>query len=91
MALLITAVDAFAKLIIYLLLARAIGSWFIRPGNSLFRIYQGLVMITEPVVAPCRRITARLNTGMLDLSVFLAFFLVMIVRDLLIRLLIMIG
>lgn len=87
MGLLIIAINGFAQIIIYLLIARAILSWFARSGGTPYKIYQFLVTITEPVVAPCRLITSKFRTGMFDFSVFLAFFLVMIVRDLLIRLL----
>ena len=84
MGVLILAIKGFADIIMFLLIARAIGSWFIRPGNSIYRIYQMLESLTEPIVAPCRIITSKLPTGMFDFSVLLAFFLVMIVRDLLI-------
>ena len=87
MVLLIRAIDLFAQIIIYLLLARAICSWFVRPGGTAYRIYQLLTTLTEPVVAPCRLITSKFRTGAFDFSVLLAFFFVMIARDLLIRLL----
>jgi len=87
MILLIRAVNIFAQIIIYMLIARAVCSWFIRPGGTAYRIYQALITLTEPVVAPCRRITSRFRTGAFDFSVLLAFFLVFIIRDLLIRLL----
>ena len=87
MRLLILAVNGFAQIIIYMLLARAILSWFIRPGGTAYRIYQVLVNLTEPIVIPCRMITSKFNTGAFDFSVLLAFFLVMIVRTLLVNLL----
>ena len=91
MVLLITAINGFAQVLIYLLLARAICSWFIRGGSGAgYRIYQTLTMLTEPIVAPCRKITQRFPTGMFDFSVILAMFLVMLVKDILIRLLVMI-
>jgi len=85
MGLIIFAVNGFAQVLIFLLIARAICSWFAQMGSTVYRIYQFLSMLTEPMVAPCRKITSRFNTGMLDLSVILAFFLVIIVRDLLVR------
>ena len=78
-----------AQLLMLLLAARAICSWFARPGTTAYRIYQILAMLTEPIVAPCRNITRRFNTGMLDISVLLAFFLVMLLENLLIRLILM--
>ena len=91
LVLLISAVRGFAQIILLLLVARAICSWFIRPGSQAYRFYQLILMLTEPVVAPCRMITSKFNTGMLDLSVLLAFFLVIIVRDILVRVLLMIA
>ena len=85
MVLLITAIDKFATIIMILLVARALCSWFAKPGGIAYTVYKGLSVLTEPIVAPCRKITSRINSGVLDLSVILAFLLVMLVRDLLIR------
>ena len=89
MRLLISAINGFAEVITLLLIARAICSWFARSGNGAYKIYLMLVRLTEPIVAPCRKVTERFQRGMFDFSVLLAFFLVMIVRDLLIRLLLL--
>ena len=55
--------------------------------------YMVMARITEPVVAPCRALLARLNmnTGMFDFSVLLSFFLVEIVARVLVRILLMIA
>ena len=88
MRLLISAVSGFAQIIMLLLAARAVCSWFVRSGGgTVYKVYQMLTMLTEPVVAPCRKITSKFNTGMFDISILLAFFLVMIARDILIRVL----
>ena len=84
----ISAINGFAQIIIYLLVARAILSWFVRPGGTAYRIYQVIITLTEPVVAPCRLITSKFRTGAFDFSVLLAFFFVMIIRDILIRVLV---
>ncbi|QHI73209.1 YggT family protein [Aminipila terrae] len=89
--LLINAVGWFCDILIFLLLARAVLSWFVMGQyNNLYRVYEIICNITEPIVAPCRRLSMRLNTGMLDLSVFFAFFLVSIVRKIIITILIII-
>ncbi|WP_312355403.1 YggT family protein [Aminipila sp.] len=89
--LLINAVSWFGDILIFLLLGRAVLSWFVTGSyNSLYRIYEMVCNITEPIVAPCRRLSMRLNTGMLDLSVFFAFFLVSIVRKLIITILLIV-
>lgn len=86
--LLITAVSWFFDIIIYMLLGRAIISWFLRgPYGTLYKVYTVICNLTEPIVAPCRNITMRFNTGMLDLSVLLAFFLVGLARRIIISIL----
>ncbi|QAT43153.1 YggT family protein [Aminipila luticellarii] len=89
--LLINAISWFADILIFLLLARAVLSWFITGQyNSLYKMYGVICNLTEPIVAPCRKLSMKLNTGMLDLSVFFAFFLVSIARKLIITLLLII-
>ena len=52
---------------IVVLLARAIMSWFpIRPGTPLASLYGVLLDLTEPVLAPLRRVIP--PAGMFDLS-----------------------
>lgn len=86
--LLIEAVRWFGDILIFLLLARAVLSWFVTgPYNNVYRIYEVICNFTEPIVAPCRKLSMKLNTGMLDLSVFFAFFLVSILRKVIITML----
>ena len=90
--LIIRAVNWFAELLLLLLVARAVFSWFsIRPYSTASKIYMALCSITEPLVSPCRNLLARFNTGMFDFSVVMAFFLVSIVRKLIIMLLLIIA
>lgn len=77
---LIRAVVWFGDLIILALCIRALLSWFGQnPYSTAGKAYQVFVRITEPVVAPCRNLLYRFNTGMFDFSVFLAFILVQII------------
>jgi YggT family protein len=70
-----------------LLLVRALLSWFVRdPYSTLGRFYDFMAQLTEPFVAPCRQLLSRWNTGMIDFSVLLAFFLIRIVERLLVML-----
>jgi YggT family protein len=58
-----------ATLNVYLLimLARAVLSWFpVRPGTGIASFLQVLMQLTEPVLAPVRRIIP--PAGMFDLS-----------------------
>lgn len=86
---LVRAIYWFAQVLTVALIARAVLSWF--AGNAyspVGRIYHFFVTLTEPLVGPCRRLLYRfdINTGMFDLSVLMAFFLVEIVANLLVRL-----
>ncbi|MCU1464288.1 MAG: hypothetical protein JWM72_216 [Actinomycetia bacterium] len=63
-----------AALNVYLLVlvARAILSWFpVRPGTGLASILRVLMQLTEPVLAPVRRIIP--PAGMFDLSFIVVF------------------
>ncbi len=83
--LLIRAVNWFTELILLLLLARAILSWFsMRSYGAVNSIYTAVCSITEPLVAPCRNVLMRFNTGMFDFSVVMAFFMVSIARKIII-------
>ena len=68
------------------MLLRVIFSW-IQPNSygMLGKINLFCIRLTEPVVAPCRQLLSRFNTGMFDFSVMLAFFLVQIAANLMIR------
>ncbi|MBK5253802.1 MAG: YggT family protein [Peptostreptococcaceae bacterium] len=85
--LLIVAITWFRQIIMLLLMIRAILSWFARnPGNTIGRINQVAIRLTEPIVEPCRKLMSKFNTGMFDFSVLIAFFLVDIGARLLIML-----
>lgn len=90
---LIRAIYWFAQVLTMLLVLRAILSWFAQnPYSSLGRIYGILLRLTEPIVNPCRNLLRRLNinTGMLDLSVLVAFFLIEIVSNVLVRIVLLV-
>ncbi|HML38003.1 MAG TPA: YggT family protein [Bacillota bacterium] len=74
---LIRAVNFFIQLLIYLILAGAILSWFARgPYGSLYQIYSVINRITEPILAPCRRLLYRFGLGgTVDFSPVLAILL----------------
>ena len=89
---LIKAISLFGEVIELMLVARAIMSWFVRDQYSaLGKIYIGIIRLTEPIVAPCRKALSRLNTGMFDFSLLLALLLVGAVTNILIRLIVMIA
>ena len=68
-----TVICALVTAYLVVLFARAIMSWFpIRPGTPWASVYSVLLDLTEPVLAPLRRIIP--PAGMFDLS-FLVLFL----------------
>ena len=80
------AIYWFAEILTFVMLARCIFSW-IRPNPFSFlgKLNEFSIRLTEPVVAPCRQLLSRFNTGMFDFSILLAFFLVQFIANLLIR------
>jgi YggT family protein len=62
------------------LIVRAIMSWFpIRPGTPVASIYRVLLDLTEPVLAPMRRMIP--PAGMFDLSFLVLFLIITVVRQ----------
>jgi len=62
------------------LILRAILSWFpIRPGTTMAAIARLLTDLTEPVVAPVRRMIP--PAGMFDIAFMVVFFGVIILRS----------
>ncbi len=68
----------------WLLIFRALASWFPQVQNS--RIGDLLYMVTEPMVAPCRTLLSRfrsLRSMPLDFSPLLAYFILLLAQRLL--------
>lgn len=82
---LIRAISWFASLIEFMLLARAILSWFVHGSRSglTASLYSFFEMMTEPFVMPCRALLSRFGNGVMDWSVFLSFFFVSAIATLL--------
>ncbi|MCR5481659.1 MAG: YggT family protein [Clostridia bacterium] len=88
--LIIKVINLLANIILLMLGARAVASWFMSGGSpNVYRFYNTMCSLTEPIVAPCRRFCSRWNTGMFDFSVLLAFLLVQVIRSILIKLIVM--
>ena len=70
---------SFLSVYLLVLLARAVMSWFpIRPGTGMASIYRVVLDLTEPVLAPLRRVIP--PAGMFDLSFLVLFIAIEIVR-----------
>jgi YggT family protein len=68
-----------------LMLLRAVLSWFpIEPGSTMSRVRHWLTVVTEPVIAPFRKIIP--PVGMFDLSFLIAFLVVYVVTSYLLSL-----
>ena len=89
MVVLYRAIDGVCDLFIAILCIRALCSWLYGFGSqTIYKIGSIATRLTEFIVAPCRRLISRYNTGMFDWSVLLAFLVVVLVRDIALRLLI---
>jgi YggT family protein len=80
---LVRTIYGFANILVLLLMIRAILSWFARPGSAFFGAYRAMVGLTEPLVAPFRRMLSNVDTGMFDFSVLIAFFAIEIIAKIL--------
>jgi YggT family protein len=70
---------AFVTVYMVVMAGRAVLSWFpVRPGTAMASISMVLYELTEPVLAPVRRIIP--PAGMFDLSFIVVFFLLVILR-----------
>lgn len=76
-------VDGICQILYWLLFARIIISWF--PVDPFHGIVQFLISVTEPILAPFRRLP--LQFGMLDLSPLVAFIAIFFVRNVLVSIL----
>ncbi len=80
---LIFFVDTLATILYVALIGRVLISWLnIGPSSPFFPIVNVLYQITEPILAPIRRILPRF--GMLDLSPMVAIILVTFIQRLVI-------
>jgi len=78
------------NILILILLVRSVLSWVVfygyRQNPQLVGLYRLLSGITEPIVAPVRRLISRfVNTGSLDLAPLATFFILIIISRILVR------
>ncbi|MDR2771704.1 MAG: YggT family protein [Clostridiales Family XIII bacterium] len=86
------ALYKFCDILTLLLFARAVLSWFVNPyrytsGNFLQQINALLIRVTEPIIAPCRKLLRNFNTGMFDFSIIVAMLAIQLIRNLIVRIL----
>jgi YggT family protein len=78
----IQAISLLLQVYSYVLLARALVSWIpnLDPYNPIMQL---LYQITEPVLEPIRKLVPPLG-GMIDISMLIAFFGIMILQQILV-------
>ncbi|GIE87560.1 YggT family protein [Actinoplanes regularis] len=85
------SIVSWALLIVqFLLIARAVLDWSVvlagpaTPGSVRSRVYGGVFAVTEPILAPVRRLIPPLRAGgmSIDLSFIVVFLAVVILRSL---------
>ncbi|HYE69197.1 MAG TPA: YggT family protein [Anaerovoracaceae bacterium] len=89
MIVLMNAINTFFQIIVYLILGRAILSWFVRnPYGTLYKIYTAIIQITEPILAPCRSLLSRFGMGgTIDFSPILAIIALTVINGIIINIL----
>ncbi|MDR3363828.1 MAG: YggT family protein [Clostridiales Family XIII bacterium] len=85
-------INVVCNILIIVMLARSVLSWIVYSGNQyntqLGRLFQILTALTEPIVAPVRRLISRfMNTGSVDFAPLAAFFIIIIASRILTRIL----
>lgn len=89
MIVIMNAINTFFQILVYLILGRAILSWFVRnPYGTLYKIYNAIIQITEPILAPCRKLLARFGMGgTIDFSPILAIIALTVINGMVINIL----
>ena len=86
---LVNAINAFFQILVYLIIGRSILSWFVRaPYGNLYKVYNIMIQVTEPMMAPCRRLLARFGlSGTIDFSPIVAIIGLTVINGLIINVL----
>lgn len=71
------------QLYLLVLLAHVVFSWVPRPPEPLQPVVRGVRAVTEPVLAPLRRVVppVRLGGAALDVSILIVFFALIILQS----------
>lgn len=89
MNVIMTAINSFFQILVYLILGRAVLSWFVRnPYGTLYKIYTAIIQITDPILAPCRNLLSRFGMGgTIDFSPILAIIALTVINGIIINIL----
>ena len=81
---LVNFVDVLFQILFWAIFGRAILSWFqLRPGNPFYPLAVVLFQITEPILAPLRRVIPTIGT--IDISPIVALLLLQFLQAVLLR------
>ena len=71
------------QLYLLVLLAHVVFSWVPRPPEPLLPVVRGVRALTEPILAPLRRLVppVRLGGAALDVSILIVFFALIILQS----------
>ena len=84
-----TVIVLLCRVLVFIIIAGAIMSWFIRPGDRLYPLYLFVNRLNDPLLAPFRKMMGRFGAGMgIDFSPVVAILVIEIISNMLIRLLI---
>lgn len=86
---LMNAINTFFQILVYLILGRAILSWFVRDSyGTLYKVYNAIIQITEPMLSPCRKLLSRFGlSGTIDFSPILAIIGLTVINGIIINIL----
>jgi YggT family protein len=83
-------VNLIVSVLIWVLIAQAILSWFVGPygrgAGVIVSLYRALSSFTYPLTRPARALLTRVNTGPMDFSLLLTVLFLIVIRQILIRL-----
>lgn len=88
MLILAKAINIFCEILVIMILAQAVMSWFVRPGDRVYSLYLSLRRLTEPMLQPFRRLMGRFGMSMgIDFSPIAAIIVISLIQRLAIALL----
>ena len=84
MSILYSGIYYFFRVLLFILVAEAVMSWFIRPGDRAYSIFQLMHRITDPILNPIRRLIYRGHPrGGIDFSPLIAILIISMLERLL--------
>ncbi|MGI6752272.1 MAG: YggT family protein [Anaerovoracaceae bacterium] len=86
------AIGLFGQILIYMIIAEAIMSWFVRPGDRVYPFFLSLRRLTEPLMRPFRNLMGRFGMSMgIDFSPIFAIIAISMIQGILIKMFRLIG